>query len=196
METEREPDIRSMWGAENGARPAANPVNEPLFAQIHIDVAADIDVAPEQVWNLVTDPTRIGEFSPECVRGRWIEGSDRPEVGARFEGTNRSTLPDSRNFEWVRPCTVTRAEPHSLYAYVAHDRWDQPATEWTIRIERTGAGCRVTQSMRVVPGGLSGLRLAADADPSIARDLVDDRVPHLRQGMAETLGRMKTHLER
>ena len=104
-------------------------------------------------------------------------------------------LPDGRIFEWVRPCTITRSEPPRFYEYVAHDRWDHPATEWTFAIEPTATGCRLTQSMQALPGGLSGIRLEADADPSTARALLDHRVPQVQQGMVETLQRVKRSLE-
>ena len=50
----------------------------------------DIDAPPERVYDLLSDVTRMGEWSPECVRCRWM-GSDRhPVVGARFRGTSRN----------------------------------------------------------------------------------------------------------
>ena len=39
-----------------------------------------------KVWALVSDVTRIGEFSPETFEARWRRGSTGPEVGARFKG--------------------------------------------------------------------------------------------------------------
>ena len=196
MEPERAADIRSMWGPENGDRPTPNPVNDALFAGIGLEVAADFPVSPESVWDLVSDPTRIGEFSPECQGARWIEGSDRAATGARFEGTNRTTLDDGRIFEWIRPCTITRCERPSLYEYVAHDRWNQPATRWSFRIEPTPDGCRAVHSMQILADGLSGLRLAADADPSTARTLLDQRLPDLLRGIQDTLQQMHAHLMR
>jgi Polyketide cyclase / dehydrase and lipid transport len=123
-----------MRGPENGVRPTPNPVNDALLAEFRIVVAADFAVPPERVWALVSDPTRIGEFSPECVAVRWFD------------------------------------------EYVTHDRWDEPATEWTWSVERTSSGCRVTESMRVLPGGCPGIRMEADADPPSARALLDQRI--------------------
>ena len=193
-EPERAADIRSMWGSDNGDRPMPNPANDALFANIGFDVAADFPVPAERVWDLVSDPTRIGEFSPECIGARWIEGSYRAALGARFEGSNRATLEDGRIFEWIRPCTIVQCEQPFLYGYMTHDRWDQPATEWNFKIEPTPHGCHVTHSMRMFPDGLSGLRLAADADPTSTRTLLDQRLQSLRGGIQDTLQRMKAHL--
>jgi len=53
--------------------------------------AAEEEVAarPELVWDLVTDITRIGEWSPECIRAAWLGEPSRPRPGARFTGRNR-----------------------------------------------------------------------------------------------------------
>ena len=186
------PDLRSMWGPENGPRPVPDPANEALFAHFHLEVTVEFPVAASRVWALVSDPTRIGSFSPECIQARWIEGRDRAEVGSRFEGTNRIWLDDGRLYEWIRPCTVTRCIAPRVFAYMTHDRWNEPATEWTFAIEPTAGGCALTQSMRVVPAGLPGLRVDADADPARARALLEARMPQLRGAMLETLERMRS----
>jgi hypothetical protein len=40
----------------------------------------------ERVWDLVSDVTRVGEFSPETFEAEWLGGASGPEVGARFRG--------------------------------------------------------------------------------------------------------------
>jgi hypothetical protein len=56
--------------------------------------------APAQVvYDLVADPMRMAEWSPECVRCRWISGATRTAVGARFRGT-------SRNGRWTTTSTI------------------------------------------------------------------------------------------
>ncbi len=43
----------------------------------------------DQLWSLVSDVTRAGEWSPENIGGSWLDGATAPVVGARFRGTNR-----------------------------------------------------------------------------------------------------------
>ena len=43
---------------------------------------------PQTVFAVVSDITRTGEWSPECVSGRWVGGATGPAVGAKFEGDN------------------------------------------------------------------------------------------------------------
>ena len=45
-----------------------------------------MDAPPAEVWDLVSDVTRIGEFSPETFEAKWTRGSTGPEVGAYFAG--------------------------------------------------------------------------------------------------------------
>ena len=42
-----------------------------------------MDAPPEEVWELVSDVTRIGEFSPETFEARWTPRLDRPRGRAR-----------------------------------------------------------------------------------------------------------------
>ncbi len=50
----------------------------------------DIDAPVDQVYALVSDVTRTGEWSPECVRCRWLDGATNAEEGARYRGTSRN----------------------------------------------------------------------------------------------------------
>ena len=52
---------------------------------------------PELVWDLVADITRVGGWSPECVRAAWLGEPGRPRPGARFTGHNR--FPDGFGYE-------------------------------------------------------------------------------------------------
>lgn len=49
-------------------------------------VTIHIDAPVEAVWDLVSDVTRIGEFSPETFEAEWLDGATGPAVGARFRG--------------------------------------------------------------------------------------------------------------
>lgn len=55
----------------------------------HDAVTVEIAAAPDKVYAMVSDITRMGEWSPECVSCRWAKGATGPAVGARFKATNR-----------------------------------------------------------------------------------------------------------
>ena len=52
------------------------------FRPLGDEVTVWMDAPPAKVWDLVSDVTRIGEFSPETFEAKWTRGSTGPEVGA------------------------------------------------------------------------------------------------------------------
>ncbi len=174
---------------ESGPRPEPLAANDPLFADLTLTEHVEVQATARAAYDLVTDVTRIGELSPECVKAEWVgEGV--------FEGTNRLAFGDDE-YLWVRPCTVVADEPPHHWAYVVGDRYDAtPATRWDWRFEQTGAATtRVTQTFTHLRQGLSGLRSQADADPANAAAVVAARTEVLRQGMRETLARLRDALQ-
>ncbi len=63
-----------------------NPLST-LVRPLGGEVSVYVDTTPEKVWDLVSDVTRIGEFSPETFEARWTAWL-RPgrAVGAKFKG--------------------------------------------------------------------------------------------------------------
>ncbi|MCX6395137.1 MAG: SRPBCC family protein [Propionibacteriales bacterium] len=49
-------------------------------------VTVTMAAEPAVVWSLVSDVTRIGEFSPETFEAVWLGGASAPALGARFKG--------------------------------------------------------------------------------------------------------------
>jgi len=49
-------------------------------------VTVHIAALAEPVWDLVSDVTRIGEFSPETFEAQWLDRASGPQAGARFRG--------------------------------------------------------------------------------------------------------------
>lgn len=43
-----------------------------------VTVTREIAAPPEQVWDLVSDMTRMGEWSPEAPGGKWLGGASGP----------------------------------------------------------------------------------------------------------------------
>jgi uncharacterized protein YndB with AHSA1/START domain len=105
--------------------------------------SVEVDASPEVVWGLVADITRMGEWSPECVRAEWHEGWDTPVVGAEFSGTNRAG-----EFEWTVPCQVVASEPGRLFAFVAPTTLDDEShrSTWRYEFAPRDGGCTVTES--------------------------------------------------
>ncbi|MGZ6965640.1 MAG: SRPBCC family protein, partial [Acidimicrobiia bacterium] len=45
-------------------------------------VTVHMAAPPQQVWELVSDVTQIGRYSPETFEAEWIDGATGPAVGA------------------------------------------------------------------------------------------------------------------
>jgi hypothetical protein len=67
-----------------------------------------IEAPREVVYDLVTDVTRMGEWSPECVACEWVDGATGPAVGARFRGRNRHGLARWSNKPSGRGCRASQ----------------------------------------------------------------------------------------
>jgi uncharacterized protein YndB with AHSA1/START domain len=178
----------STWG-DNGPRPVPNPANDALFANLVLTASVEVAAPARAAYDLVSDITRIGDLSPECVSASWVGDGV-------FEGTNRIAFGEDE-YVWIRPCRVTADVPGSRWAYAVGDRWDgSPASEWEWSFASLpDGGCRVTQTFRHVPDGLSGLRSQADTDPANAAAFVAARTASLREGMRTTLARLRDLLE-
>ena len=104
-----------------------------------------VDASPEVVYDLVTDVTRMGEWSPECVGCIWIDGANGSVPGARFRGRNRHRLA-----RWsTKPRVVTANRP-AEFTFVAGDAIGRDLTVWTYRIAATESGTEVTESFELL----------------------------------------------
>lgn len=117
---------------EPGGAPRYRGRMRPLTGQVELWM----DAPPEQVWDLVSDVTRIGEFSPETFEGRWTGGSTGPEVGARFAGhVKRNGVGPT----YWGACTVTACEPGRLFEFSVGQK-DLVMNNWGYSLaERDGA---------------------------------------------------------
>ena len=152
-------------------------------------VTVTIAAPPEQVWDLVTDVTRIGEFSPETFEGKWTRGSTGPEVGAHFAGhVKRNGVGPT----YWSPCKVTVCDPPggdgpAVFEFSVGTDSVQ-LNNWGYRIEPDGSGgSKVTEYFRL-----------SAALPFRAYWLVLGRLRRRtnENGMRTTLERMKAVLEK
>ena len=161
-----------------------------------LTVAAEAVVAarPELVWDLVADVTRVGEWSPECIRATWLGEPARPQPGARFTGHNR--FPGG--FEYEVTCVVTEADrPRAFEWVVLDDSGDpaRPSSLWRYRLDPLpGGGSRVRQVFTHGPGA-SYLRAVAAKAPDQAAGIIAARLDGLRANMSDTLRAMKAAAE-
>ena len=111
------------------------------------EVSLHMDAPPSQVWDLVSDVTRIGEFSPETFEAEWTRGHTGPEVGATFRGhVKRNGVGP---VYWA-PCKVTACEPERSFEFGVMGPGGRLNT-WGYRLEPEGGGTLVTEYFRLTP---------------------------------------------
>ena len=111
------------------------------------EVSLWMDAPAEKVWDLVSDVTRIGEFSPETFEARWTRGSTGPEVGASFKGHVRR---NGVGPTYWSPCQVTKCVPHELFEFAVGTD-DVTLNNWGYRLEPQDGGTLVTEYFRLEP---------------------------------------------
>ena len=91
---------------------ADSPVTELKMSE-----SISVAVTPDDLYALVSDVTKMGEWSPVC-RGCWWDEGDGPRVGAWFTGRNE--LPERT---WETRCQVVAADPGREFAWEVNNGW-------------------------------------------------------------------------
>lgn len=126
----------------------------PRRIQMENRVAVTVDADIDEVWDVIRDVTRIGEWSHECLDAAWLGASNSAIPGARFRGRNRAGA-----IRWGRTCEIVCAEPYELTWVTIPTARYPDSSEWRITLDKDDGGTRITQSFRVLraPRSLSVL---------------------------------------
>jgi uncharacterized protein YndB with AHSA1/START domain len=107
-------------------------------------VTIRVDASPPDVYRLVSDIERIGEWSPECRSAVWLD--EGRGVGARFRGHNRAGAN-----RWSRICEVLVAEPDREFTWrtIPGGPAMDDSTRWSFVLEPDGSGTELQQRMQI-----------------------------------------------
>ncbi|KUH93628.1 polyketide cyclase [Mycolicibacterium acapulense] len=141
-----------------------------------------VAVDPGRLYEMVSDVTRMGEWSPICRACWWDEGGG-PRVGAWFTGRN-----ETPERTWETRSQVVAADPGREFAWEVNDGW----VYWGYRFEPVDGGTRLTESWELLPKGVNGFRerFGATADAEI-----DKRREAAGTGIPATLAAIKAAAE-
>jgi uncharacterized protein YndB with AHSA1/START domain len=141
-----------------------------------------VSAPPERIYDLVSDLSRMGRWSPECQQVEWEGGASAPVEGARFVGHNRGG--PRKLMRWSRHGRVLAADRGREFAFVTEEG-GRESTVWCYRFEPVDGGTRVTESYEV------------KQIPAWARilDIPTNRHRELLEGMRHTLARLKIAAE-
>jgi len=155
-----------------------------LSKYAHTD-SVTVAAAPEAVYALVADVTRIGEFSPVTKSAAWTD-----DANTTFTGDN--VTPE---MQWTTHCRVDVAEPGKEFTFTNCGMDGQrELVRWSYTFAAEGDATVVTEEWQVLPGyGEFMHSVAPDMD---VEAYLDGVVPRTHEGMAETLANLKATAER
>jgi uncharacterized protein YndB with AHSA1/START domain len=149
---------------------------------MHDSVTVHMAASPERIWELVSDVTRIGRYSPETFEAEWLDGATGPTVGARFRGHVKR---NGKGPTYWTTCTVLESVPGREFAFGVGSS-EKPLNVWRYRLEPAGDGTDVTESFKLADKALLRLYWALFG---WARGRTN------RNGMQATLERIKAEVE-
>jgi uncharacterized protein YndB with AHSA1/START domain len=141
-----------------------------------------ISAPPEKVYALVTDVTRMGEWSPECRRAEWIGGAIGPAVGARFKGHNKLGI-----VRWSTTPTVKVADPGREFTFET-GKPGKEDTRWSYRFAPSDGGTELTESFEALryPGFMKLVSNPTKRSAKLAGDIQHtlERIKQAAEGSA------------
>jgi Polyketide cyclase / dehydrase and lipid transport len=138
--------------------------------------------SPEELYGMVSDLTRMGEWSPVCRGCTWDEGAG-PTVGSWFTGHNET--PDR---VWDTRSQVTEADPGRAFAWAVNRGW----ARWGYTFEAGPEGTTVTESWELTDLGQAGIAERFGDDGAHQIQL---RVDAAHSGIPATLAALKRTAE-
>jgi polyketide cyclase/dehydrase/lipid transport protein len=127
----------------------------------------------EAVWDVISDVTRVGEWSGECRSCEWVGNCAEPAAGGRFRGSNRRGL-----MRWARLNEIDVADaPNEMVWHTVFTAMQRDSTEWRVSSRPTPDGTEVTESFRILRLSRAMemfLGLVQPAHRDRSKDLADD----------------------
>jgi polyketide cyclase/dehydrase/lipid transport protein len=138
--------------------------------------------SPEVLYDMVSDVTRMGEWSPVCQACWWDDG-DGPRAGAWFTGRNE--LPERT---WETRSQVVVANRGREFAFEVNSGW----VRWGYTFAAVDSGTQVTESWEFLPAGIAGFH---DKYGNGAEAQIANRTEAAHQGIPATLAAIKKAAE-
>lgn len=108
-------------------------------------VTVRMQASPAAIWALVSDVTRIGEFSPETFEAEWLDGATGPALGAHFRGhVKRNGIGP---IYWTN-CKVTTCEPGRDFGFAVYANGSRVNT-WRYQLAERDGATEVTESFEL-----------------------------------------------
>lgn len=119
--------------------PARNADEDLRAEDFHFTRTAWIAAAPSTAYDLVSDVSMIGTWSPSASQVSYDEGAG-PQAGAWFSGRN-----ERGGKQWTSRSQVLRARPGEEFTFVV-----EGLVQWTWTFRPLGTGAVVRQSWQLL----------------------------------------------
>ncbi|MGO4236503.1 SRPBCC family protein [Pseudarthrobacter sp. YAF2] len=138
-----------------------------------------VNVPAEALYDLVSDITRTGEWSPVCTSCWWDDENSAGHVGAWFTGRNE--LPHRT---WETRSQVVAADRGREFAWVVGGKY----VRWGFTLTPAETGTVLSESWEFLPDGIAmfGEKYSDEADAHIA-----ERTQQALDGIPKTLAAIK-----
>jgi uncharacterized protein YndB with AHSA1/START domain len=139
----------------------------------------EINAPVAKVWSLVSDPSRMPQWSPQCRIMKAL-GPIRP--GTRTINLNRRGL-----LFWPTTSVITEVVPERKFAF----RIPINTSVWSYELEPTATGTRLIETRHAE----NGVTAVSTAVTKAALGGVDSFEQELLEGMSQSLARIKAAAE-
>ncbi|RRQ25175.1 SRPBCC family protein [Rhodococcus sp. Eu-32] len=106
-----------------------------------------VNADPDTLYAAISDPTNMGDWSPENLGAVVTDPRDTAYVGMHFVGRNKRG-----GATWVTRCTVTVADPGKAFEFRVHaigvkkPRLNAANATWRYDFESVDGGTKVTET--------------------------------------------------
>lgn len=142
-----------------------------------------VERTPEDLYALVSDITRMGEWSPQCRACWWDDPEAGPVTGAWFTGRN-----ETPQRTWETRSQVVAADPGREFAWEVNNGW----VRWGFQLTPDGDATVLTQSWHFKPKGIAGFH---DRFGERAEEEIITRSQAAKTGIPVTLAAIKATAE-
>lgn len=138
-----------------------------------------VNVSAQDLYDIVSDVTRTGEWSPVCTSCWWDEDATPGAVGAWFTG--RNVTPDRT---WETRSQVVTARPGQEFAWLVGGKF----VRWGYSLTPVDGGTVLTESWEILDEGIAMFeeRYGQEVETQLA-----DRERLALSGIPQTLSTIK-----
>jgi ribosome-associated toxin RatA of RatAB toxin-antitoxin module len=146
--------------------------------ELQHSASIEIAASPETLYDMVSDVTRTGEWSPVCVACWWDEGASG-QAGDWFTGRNVTA---SRT--WETRSQVVVADRGREFAFLVGKGY----VRWEFTVAPVAGGTRLTEEWEFLPAGQA---FFAERYGDAADEQIDQRTREAQEGIPATLAAIK-----